>query len=722
MRLAVFTVCPNHRVPHARALLETVARFLPQATRFLVLADQPHPGVPYPSNCQLVPARALGVPDFPQFAFRYDPAEFAAALKPFAFRFLHDTGNFTHCLYFDPGIELFSALPTVTEALAADAPFVLTPHILAPPEGEDDLEFLRKGAFDLAFLGVAFTPQAQDLLGWWARWLRRDCIDDPALGFHVDGRFMDLVPSFASGVRILYDPGLNVSPDNLVQRRFAPGAPGGPQAGGSPLGFFHYRDLAPGQLEAIPPACRAFLASYAARLEGHGKVPPETYAFARFASGTPIPHLARRMFRDDHEAWAGDPFETYEPWCHLPARDAVPGLGTAIPSLALQWLQARRPALAAMNVREEAGAAALARWWLEHGPAEGIDPRFLHPIAQAAGRRPLKPGAIRPSPSPDRADVTVVAPFSSQDPASQVARSLAEALSQSAHVERLDVLAATTHAATGRVLVLCMPPRHLRPFLHVLGTRLPARAYRIFVPADETAELSPAFLEALAGFDEVWAPTSFLQSRLVLATGLPTLHMPLLHIPPARRTPTPGRPPGRPYVLAMADAFPGCAELHAAVRAYQAAFHDTPEPLRPRLILSGKAHEWDESLRNAAGAAPTPDPANLLAGASCLLALHRGEALGMSVLHAMAGGIPVVATDDGGCTDLLTPRTGFPIGTNPHHAAWSLREAFDRPDEARRRAAQARQALAASPDLTRPAARLAAIGLLPARHMLDAAA
>jgi glycosyltransferase involved in cell wall biosynthesis len=113
-------------------------------------------------------------------------------------------------------------------------------------------------------------------------------------------------------------------------------------------------------------------------------------------------------------------------------------------------------------------------------------------------------------------------------------------------------------------------------------------------------------------------------------------------------------------------------------------------------------------------APPAADPTPLIAGAACLLALHRGDALGLSVLRAMAFGVPVVTTDYGGCTDVLNPRTGFPVDftnasttfdtnaetwgesmveADPDCAAWSLHDLFARPDLARARAAEAQRVI-----------------------------
>ena len=761
MRLAVFTICSNQHMPQAHVLLGTVSQFLPDADRFLILADECHPAISYPNGCRIIAARELGIPDFAGFAFRYDSMEFQAALKPFAFLHLLGTHRYTHSLYFDPDIELFSAIPAITDALAANASFILTPQILAPAEqedGPDDVAVMRAGAFNLGFLGVSGTPEARTLLAWWARWLRWQCVNDQPIGLFVDQKFMDLVPGFAPGARILHDPGLNVAHWNLSQRCFVPDAAAGPQVEGAPLGFFHYSGFdpsCPDQLstetsrfrgDELPESWRAFLALYAARLRaaGQGRSPAACYAYGRFASGVPIPAIARRMFRDDFEAWAGDPFETFEAWAHLPARDAVLSLGSAIPSLVMQWWHARTPALAGFPLSEAAGSDRVTRWWLEHGPAIGIDRRFLEPQALAAGLRGVSVNASCPAPHPDRVDATVIAPQAEDSPAGHVGwAQRASLLFAVGRVEALDTRM-RAQTASGRLLSLCVPPDQLAATLDATKSRLPGCAYRVFTPAAELIAASSC-LEALGQVDEIWAPTRFIQAGMVLATQLPVLHMPVAwRFPPHG----PGAP-GRPYILAECDGFPGCGELLAAVQAYEAAFGARPAADHPALVLRPHgAGEWDAALRAAIAGNPAvivpammADPVALAAGAACMLSLHRGEALGLPVARAMAYGVPVVATDYGGCTDLLTPETGFPVefhlvpgSSSSHsaaqadtcHAAWLLRDVFDRPGEARRRAANATRLMATAhaPAVVaaQQAARLAALGLLaPGSQSADAA-
>jgi glycosyltransferase involved in cell wall biosynthesis len=253
--------------------------------------------------------------------------------------------------------------------------------------------------------------------------------------------------------------------------------------------------------------------------------------------------------------------------------------------------------------------------------------------------------------------------------------------------------------------------------------------------------------------DEIWAPTRFIQAGLATVIDLPVVHIPILLSFPSLTSPRHTAPvaPGRPYVLLAFD-FLSFAERKnpvAAVQAFRAAFGSVPAGDRPALVIKShnSAHMGgSQVLRDAIAededvvlfdqSLSRLDTLALVAGAACVLSLHRGEGLGLLIAEAMAYGVPVVATDYGGSTDLLTPETGFPVDfrlipvpndaypfwegqewadADVDHAAWSLREVFERPAETARRAENARQSLEASngPDAVaaRQAARLKMIGL-----------
>ena len=109
----------------------------------------------------------------------------------------------------------------------------------------------------------------------------------------------------------------------------------------------------------------------------------------------------------------------------------------------------------------------------------------------------------------------------------------------------------------------------------------------------------------------------------------------------------------------------------------------------------------------------TDEEKNALLGAcDCYVSLHRSEGLGLTMAEAMALGKPVVATGYSGNLHFMTPensymvdyvRTPVPPGCDPYPttASWAepdldqaaayLRDVFERPEEAARRARKGQQ-------------------------------
>ncbi len=97
----------------------------------------------------------------------------------------------------------------------------------------------------------------------------------------------------------------------------------------------------------------------------------------------------------------------------------------------------------------------------------------------------------------------------------------------------------------------------------------------------------------------------------------------------------------------------------------------------------------------------------LIAGCDCYVSLHRSEGFGLTLAEAMWFARPVIATGYSGNLEFTTPENSFlvdyvmrPIGSgaDPYppegewadpdleHAAWLMREVFERPDDAAERA------------------------------------
>jgi len=761
-RRAIFTICSNNYVPMAKVLLASAARFHPEASLYLCLADQPldETGF-YPADCTLIPCETLGIADFRSFAFRYDVLEFNTALKPFMFRELLGRGH-REAVYLDPDIELYAPLEQPFAMLEEGASFVLTPHLTAPAEGAvrpDDLAILRAGAYNLGFRGVGAGEEAERILHWWSRRVRYDCVSEQERGLFVDQRFMDLVPGFAAGARVLRDTAYNVAYWNLRQRTLAE-TDGGWSVDGEPLRFFHFSGIDPRDVSRLSrhteafqepdmsPALRLLVRRYAERAlaYGHRSVPAATYAYARFASGVPIPPVVRRMFRERHALWSGDPFETYEEYLRLPS-PRYPAAAHVLTRL-MDYLHEREPYLhTTYDLQSARGVQLYTEWFVRHARALGIDRRLVEPVAVRSGARRVRTPAKRVprKRSVGEPDVSVIGylrlALGVGEAGRQVLRTLRHAgleargipidfNSKSPRVASEGIEELLDSTASGPVQVFNVNADQMSSVIGHLGPALRDGAYRTIMPFWELEAFPDRWFAEFDAVDEVWAPTRYVQAMLSRYVPKPVLHMPLpLDVgAPAPCSRSALGLPDNAFLILFAFDFLSFAERKnplALVRAFQRAFKRERERGEVALVLKTlnaekkpeRSRPLLDALRDEAGiycvdrALDRTDMLGLVAACDAVASLHRSEGFGLLLAEALALGKPVVATDYSATTEFLTHQTGWPVdyrlvpvaaGDYPfhdgqlwaepdeEHAAWQLRRMFHDRTEAARRAAAGR--------------------------------
>lgn len=105
----------------------------------------------------------------------------------------------------------------------------------------DELVILRAGVYNLGFIGVA--PTGLDVLRWWQERLARDCIMRAEEGYHVDQKWIDLVPARCA-VEINRSPALNLAYWNIHEFDLSV-VDGVVHIADEPLAFFHFSGFDP---------------------------------------------------------------------------------------------------------------------------------------------------------------------------------------------------------------------------------------------------------------------------------------------------------------------------------------------------------------------------------------------------------------------------------------------------------------------------------------------
>lgn len=398
-KTAVFTIVSSNYWAFARTLMQSLAEVHPEWDRHVLLVDRlPYGGLPDDGIFCTTTVEDLPLPRSKEFLFRYTIMELNTAVKPWMFAYLRQKG-YQRAIYLDPDIFVIQPLADVERMLQEGATAVLTPHLTAPLPDQrkpTELDIMRAGAYNLGFLAVGDSPQADRLIAWWQEKLEYQAVVDFEQGLFTDQKWMDLIPGMFEGVGILRDAGYNVAYWNLAHRPLSR-EEGQWHAGGKPLRFFHFSGFNPEQpgpfskhqnrfdLESLGVGKELAL-HYASRLlaNGYRECRSLPYAFGHFDDGTEIPAIIRAAYRENEELQkqvGGNPFAQVELFAEVPS--------SGLPPLLQAILISRRELAGYFNGQDAADCQAMMEWFIQDNLAKtGIPDRFILPIkkAVAAGK------------------------------------------------------------------------------------------------------------------------------------------------------------------------------------------------------------------------------------------------------------------------------------------------------------------------------------------------
>lgn len=399
-KVTLFTVASKNYLAHVRVLLASVAAQHPDFSLYLCLADHAEPefdagAEPY----SVVQADALDIPGFGDMVLRYDIMELNTAVKPWMVRWLFAHTDSDVVIYLDPDIRVYAPMQPVLSCFDNGASVVLTPHITRPLEDgrtPNDHHMLQAGVFNLGFIALSRSHDAQGFNDWWSRRMLTQALSNPAGNLFTDQRWCDLAPCFVDKLSVLKHPGCNVAYWNLSERVVEPGTDGRHQVNGQPLVFFHYSGTNAARPQVLSkhqnrhsfdthPALRPLFDEYYAELRARGleTVSGWTYAWARH-DGVPMSALMRAMYRRIHpepaQAGAGD-------WLAR-AHQTEPGMPVDEPwrvTRLMRLLHDLRPDLqAAFGLGSAEGREGYSRWFAQAGAAEaGVPPELVPAPASA---------------------------------------------------------------------------------------------------------------------------------------------------------------------------------------------------------------------------------------------------------------------------------------------------------------------------------------------------
>jgi hypothetical protein len=318
------TIVSSNYLPYARTLCQSFLAFHPDDKVYVLLVDRLPEGADLSSEpFQLVLVEDLGIPDFNAVAFKYGIVELNTNVKPTFLKKLFSLGV-DQLIYFDPDILICSPVDTIYEMLTSFG-IVLTPHCTSPNE-EDPyaaVMLLVNGVFNLGFVAVSKTEEAERFLTWWEHQCLTYGFNERWAGLFVDQKWVNLAPCYFDSVKILKHPGCNVAYWNLHERTLEKTTTSWVVNGATPLIFFHFSGVNVDggnriskyvdqfNLDSRPDLIELF-AEYRDRLVKNGirEVIRYRYAFGSYRNGELVSNIQRAAFAANLSRFStGNPFD-----------------------------------------------------------------------------------------------------------------------------------------------------------------------------------------------------------------------------------------------------------------------------------------------------------------------------------------------------------------------------------------------------------------------------
>lgn len=316
--MIVFTsICANY-THKAKTLAESVKKHMPD-TKFLVCLTEREivKNVRSAYFDDVVLAKDMWQGNFNRYIFKHSIVEASTAVKGRFFIYLMERyPNEEQFVYLDPDCCVYADFIELKELLIK-RPIVVCPHLLQPGNIDMELSSAAHGVYNLGFLAVNRSEEAQKFIQWWAQRLYLFCYDDIQNGIFTDQKWIDLAPCFFD-VEILKHRGYDFATWSLLDC-------GMTKEGdfyyvqGDPLRFIHFS----GYGEVIEKCMRDWLPQgehpfrelyqeYVKKHEYHDaqKVSRTAWSYGTYDSGEKVDDALRIQYRQNYEVMfqMEDPF------------------------------------------------------------------------------------------------------------------------------------------------------------------------------------------------------------------------------------------------------------------------------------------------------------------------------------------------------------------------------------------------------------------------------
>lgn len=307
--MIVFTsICANY-AHKARTLAKSVKDNIPDAKFIVCLTERTVPAaLDYEYFDEVVLSKDMWEGNFNRYIYKHAIVEASTAVKGHFFRYLYKTyTDEDKFVYLDPDCYVYSDFVELRQMLDT-RPIVVCPHLLQPGNIDMELSSTAHGVYNLGFLAVNRTDEAQRFINWWADRLYLFCYDDIQNGVFTDQKWIDLAPCFFD-VEICKHRGYDFATWSLLDCGMTE-ENGKYYVKGDPLRFIHFsgygKMLQKCMNDWLPEGDHPFRTLYANYSKLHEEndadnVSKTVWSYSTYESGEKIDDTLRQQYRKNND-------------------------------------------------------------------------------------------------------------------------------------------------------------------------------------------------------------------------------------------------------------------------------------------------------------------------------------------------------------------------------------------------------------------------------------
>jgi hypothetical protein len=170
---------------------------------------------------ELLEVHELNIPQFEKMYKQYTTLELVCAVKSFYTEHLFRLYNPDQIIFMDCDVLIFDSLGYIESELN-NFSILLSAHVTKPFPNDgrkpEEKTILKTGMFNAGFYAARNDENGKNFIGWWKERMIDQCYERPKEGLNADQKWLNFLPFYFKGVKVVEHPGCNLAYWNFHER------------------------------------------------------------------------------------------------------------------------------------------------------------------------------------------------------------------------------------------------------------------------------------------------------------------------------------------------------------------------------------------------------------------------------------------------------------------------------------------------------------------------